>query len=87
VSQPPAQAVVRDILTEIGTVNFEPVLRAAAKAAVRQVGHTKLHEYARRIVSSFIDGAELPLDGRFARRVALPATERWLRDALEELER
>jgi hypothetical protein len=85
--EPATQVVVRDILSEVGGVDFEPVLRAAARVAVQQVGQTKIHEYARRIAAAYISALDLPFDGALARRKALPAVDKFVADALTELNR
>jgi hypothetical protein len=84
-SQPATQVVVRDILAEVGEIDFEPVLRAAAKVAVKQVGVAKVQEYARRIAAAYISALDLPFDGALARRKALPAVDKFVADALTEL--
>lgn len=86
-SEAPADLVIRDILAELGEINMEPVARAAAREAIRQVGSAKIKEIGRRLAVAFISQVELPLGGAIARRKALPAVDRFLDEALAELNR
>jgi hypothetical protein len=83
----PTRTIVRDVLAEVDEIDTSPVLKAAARVILKQVGHAKVKEMARRITAAYIDEMNLPLDGKIARRVALPAMDRMLDDAIAELER
>jgi hypothetical protein len=81
-----AKAVVRDVLAEVDELQTSLVLRAAAKEIVRQIGKGKAKEHARRLAGAYIDSMALPLEGALVRRVALPAVDRFMDDALSELD-
>ncbi len=81
-----AQAVVRDVLAEVDEIQWSKVLRAAAREAGKQVGKAKVQEMARRIAAAYIEDMNLPFGGKVARQVALPALDKFVADALAELE-
>jgi hypothetical protein len=82
-----SRAVVRDVLAEVDELQTSLVLRAAAKEAIRQMGHGKLKEHARRIATAYIDAMDkLPFGGAVVKQVALPALDKFVDDFLAGLE-